>query len=139
MPVPSTKVYSIPTISVNVMFLSILISQKFPYFTALLGMDKNTFNVVYLGIKDDMIESKVVRKKDKIAAVFMVLKLGNSFEAIGALYDVNATTISRWFGEIIELTNKLSVGAINWWTREQVQARMPEECRYWHLAFWTSI
>ena len=121
------------------MFLSILISQKFPYFTALLGMDKNTFNVVYLGIKDDMIESKVVRKKDKIAAVFMVLKLGNSFEAIGALYDVHVSTISRWFGEIIELTNKLSVGAINWWTREQVQARMPEECRYWHLAFWTSI
>ena len=94
-----------------------------------MGMDRKTFNFICEGIEDDIIQPKRVRKKDKIAAVLMVLKLGNSFEAIGALFDVTSTTISRWFDDVIKETAKLSVNAINWWPKERIQATMPEECR----------
>ena len=93
-------------------------------------MDKNTFNLIYDGTHEKIKEPRRVRKRDKLAAVFMVLKLGNSFEAIGALYDVCSTTMSRWFNECIQQTADLGLGAINWWSRDQVQATMPDECRY---------
>ena len=93
------------------------------------GQDINTFNFVLEGIEDDIKKPKDMEKKDKYAAVSMCLKLGNSYEAIGALFNVHPNTISNWFGECIQATAKLSIGSINWMTREQVQSNMPAECR----------
>ena len=84
---------------------------------------------MFEGIEADITKPRDLEKKDKFAAVCMCLKLGNSYEAIGALCNVHPNTISNWFGEVIQATAVLSIGAINWWSREQVQANMPEECR----------
>ena len=92
-------------------------------------MDKDTFRLVFDGIEHGLKKPKFNKQTDMLAAVFMVLKLGNSFEAIAALFNIHLTTLSRWFSQVIALTAELSKGAINWWTRSQVQATMPEACR----------
>ena len=68
-------------------------------------------------------------KRNKLAAVLMCLKLGNSYEAISALFGIHRTTLSDWFDEVIYSTAMLSEGAVVWWDKDKIQARMPEECR----------
>ena len=99
-------------------------------FAALFGTDIKTFNFLSEGIEDDITKPKDCDKREKLAAVLMCLKLGNSYEAIGALWNVHPNTISNWFQQVIAATAKLSIGAIHWWTKEEVQSTMPPECKY---------
>ena len=99
-------------------------------FPALFGCDRKTFSLILEGIVDELKKSTVVELKQKVGAVFMCLKLGNSYEAIAALHNVHPTTLSNWFGDVIAATAKLSIGTINWWSKGQVQENMPPDCKY---------
>ena len=100
------------------------------FLLALFGCDSNTFNYILEGISEDLKKSSVVELKQKVAAVFMCLKLGNSYEAIAALHNIHPTTLANWFADVIEAAAKLSVPTITWWSKAQVQSTMPESCRY---------
>ena len=94
-----------------------------------MGVERKVFNIVYHGIKDSIGQPDKTTKKVKLAAVLMLLKLGNSYEAIAALFDIHRTTLSRWFDDVIYATSMLSEGSVIWWDKEKVQTRMPKECR----------
>ena len=95
-----------------------------------MGVSKKVFNIVYRGIEESISKPSKSTKRTKFAAVLMCLKLGNSYAAISALFDIDQTTLSRWFDEVIYATSSLSEAAIVWWDRDKVQARMPKQCRY---------
>ena len=93
------------------------------------GVDTKLFLLLEMGISDSIKKSYVLRKRDKLASTMLILKLNPSFEAVGALFCVDPTTIASWFDEIIQALAQLSLSGVLWWSKDQIQARMPEECK----------
>ena len=100
-----------------------------------MGVGKKVFNIVSRGIEESISKPCKTTKRQKLAAVLMCLKLGNSYEAICALFDIHRSTLSRWFDEVIYATSCLSEGAIIWWDKENIKSRLPKQCRYEVMQF----
>ena len=73
--------------------------------------------------------SYLVTKGQKLSAVLMIMKQNLSYSAAGPMFCVDRTTVSEWFDEVIKLTSDLSKYGIVWWSKEQIQAKMPEVCK----------
>ena len=96
---------------------------------SLFGVDTKLFLLLEMGISDSIKKSYVLRKRDKLATTLVLLKLNPSHEAVGALFCVDPTTIASWFDEIIHALSQISKNGILWWPKDQIQARMPKQCK----------
>ena len=105
--------------------VSFVQSLKDAQMRSLFGVSSKMFNLTLHLVKNKLKEPRKLSKAEKLAVCLMKMKLNISNEAIGAIIGIDRNTVGRWIKETIPILAEVSKAGIIWFSRDQVDARMP--------------
>lgn len=93
-------------------------------FLDIAGVNLNSFNLL-LKVLGNCKEFKV-SKEDRLLIFLVKMKLGSTFSAIGVLFGVHRSTISRIFYATLEFLSQACTNFIQWPSKETIKATLPD-------------
>ncbi|XP_066593152.1 uncharacterized protein [Prorops nasuta] len=95
----------------------------------LAGVDVNTF-IILLDFFTAGVDNRTkLSKENKLLVFLFKIKLGLTFSAIGVLFNIHRTTVSRIFYSLLNELSQTCKQFIQWPPKETIQTLMPPEFR----------